>query len=378
MLLWFDTVSILEVVSFASRQTITRMPGSQLSKLLHVQVPVTHNYTKRNRGKLYFENRRRLHGQNAYEKTDLQLTSLLCNLIPVMSFEKDPSPEPQPRAQKSQADIDAFFARIDVLRAENEAQGRALVRSWMTPETRTKYDLLQKRSAADLEAEDLRLFKPQPSYLGVGAVVPADFLASESQSGDKRLRQKLLPSRELKASKRRSEEEKEASRKRAKGRESSEEEEGRSALGKKKRKVEKNTERPPSAVNPLITNGLLQTGEQGRESSDIAAIDLAADNDGQHDQDDGDLGDGETKRRKKKRKKSRHQSLAEDGVDGGIEETTRGGPAAIKDAARVPKSPSDLVMAQIDETKVNVKSKEDRKAEKKARKEERRRLKAQA
>ena len=306
-----------------------------------------------------------------------------------MAPENIPSPEEQPPSQASQADIDAFFAKIDVLRVQNEARGRALVRSWMTPETRQSYDAIQQRTKEEIDTEDARMFNPQPLYLGVGAEASADFLASQSQSGDRKLRQKLLPSATLTASKKRSEEEKEGSKKRALGREYSDDEEGRSALGgKKQRKAERETNCKPSPVHPIVTLAVpvIDNSEQKSTGESMLKI-IAKTIDHLLGPVDGNILEGEKKEKekKKKNKKKRKRLTNEPSADAfGVEVRQQNAITDIVIEKNEHSANEDTANSEISNTaaahggmpEYTHRSKEQRKADKKARKQERRRLKA--
>jgi hypothetical protein len=141
----------------------------------------------------------------------------------------------QSNSMKTQAELDTFFAHIDLLRAENEAQGKELVRKWATPDVQARLDSSESRTQEAVDLEDSRLFQPQPLYLGVGAAIPPDFLANEAPSGTRALRKKFFPATTLKASKARDAEEKAASAKRGLKHNSSDDEEGRSGVGRTKK-----------------------------------------------------------------------------------------------------------------------------------------------
>ncbi|KAK0122183.1 hypothetical protein ONS95_010441 [Cadophora gregata] len=130
-------------------------------------------------------------------------------------------------AKSSQDELAVISNRLAIAMAKREA----LVKSWTASSSRTEPEKTQE----ELDAEDAALFQSAPPYLGVGAAIPAHFLANESERGKKALRAKLLTTKGLKASKARDVEEKAASAKRAMREESSDEEEGRSSLGRAKK-----------------------------------------------------------------------------------------------------------------------------------------------
>ena len=132
-------------------------------------------------------------------------------------------------AQASKEALDVISNRISLALAKHDN----LVRSWTAASGRPKQ---REKTQEELEAEDATLFQKRPTYLGVGAPIPSHFLVSDAERNNKSLRAKFFPTKGLKGSKPRDEEEKAASAKRAKVEESSDEEEGRSALGKAKKR----------------------------------------------------------------------------------------------------------------------------------------------
>lgn len=151
----------------------------------------------------------------------------------------------------SKEELDAFFARLDVARAETEA----VVDSWLI---KAGHTIPPKKSQAQIDAEDAALFREGPPNLGLGAPIPSWWIVSEAQqNNNKSLRAKFFPTKGLKASKARDTEEKAASAKRGLTVESSDEEEGRSGLGRaKKLKIGKRSE-PADAVLKSDQSGTL-------------------------------------------------------------------------------------------------------------------------
>jgi hypothetical protein len=141
-------------------------------------------------------------------------------------------------AQASKEALDVISNRISIALAKHDN----LVKSWTALSGRSE---AWEQSQEELEAEDAALFRKQPSYLGVGAPIPSHFLVSDAERNNKSLRAKFFPTKGLKGSKLRDEEEKAASAKRGLVNESSDEEGGRSSLGKAKKR--KRTDIPKEA-----------------------------------------------------------------------------------------------------------------------------------
>jgi hypothetical protein len=139
-------------------------------------------------------------------------------------------------AKPAQEALDVISNRISLALAKHDN----LVKSWTAASSRPKK---HEKTQEELEAEDAALFQKTPTYLGVGAPIPSHFLVSDAERNNKTLRAKFFPTKGLKGSKPRDEEEKAASAKRAKVEDSSDEEEGRSSLGKAK-KQKKSTDLP--------------------------------------------------------------------------------------------------------------------------------------
>lgn len=139
------------------------------------------------------------------------------------------APEEGPKPKKvSKEEFDVISNRLAVALAKRES----LIKSWTASSSRPAR---ATRTQEELDTEDAVLFRNQPAYLGVGAVIPAHFLISDAQQNNKSLRQKLYSGKGLKASKARDAEEKAVSAKRAMRDEDSDEEQGRSALGRAKK-----------------------------------------------------------------------------------------------------------------------------------------------
>lgn len=155
-------------------------------------------------------------------------------------------------AQASKEALDVISNRISLALAKHDN----LVKSWTAASGRPKQ---REKTQEELEAEDAALFQKRPTYLGVGAPIPSHFLVSDAERNNKTLRAKFFPTKGLKGSKPRDEEEKAASAKRAKVEESSDEEEGRSALGKAKKR--KRTTDLPTRVAHVEEKSTVKGGD---------------------------------------------------------------------------------------------------------------------
>lgn len=153
----------------------------------------------------------------------------------------------------AQEALDVISNRISLALAKHDN----LVKSWTAASSRPKK---REKTQEELEAEDAALFQKTPTYLGVGAPIPSQFLVSDAERNNKSLRAKFFPTKGLKGSKPRDEEEKAASAKRAKVENSSDEEEGRSSLGKAK-KQKKSTDLPSRRVQ-LEKNATVKSGHR--------------------------------------------------------------------------------------------------------------------
>lgn len=159
---------------------------------------------------------------------------------------------PGESAKPAQEALDVISNRISLALAKHDN----LVKSWTAASGRPNK---REKTQEELAAEDAALFKKTPTYLGVGAPVPSHFLISDAERNNKSLRAKFFPTKGLKGSKPRDNEEKAASAKRAKVEESSDEEGGRSSLGKAKKR--KKTTDAPSQATEIDQKRSLQSGD---------------------------------------------------------------------------------------------------------------------
>ncbi|KAK2624299.1 hypothetical protein QTJ16_006249 [Diplocarpon rosae] len=130
-------------------------------------------------------------------------------------------------AQAAKEDPAVVLNRLAVAMAKREA----MISSWETSSSRSK----PRKTQEELDAEDAILFRNEPPHLGVGAPLPAEFLACETERSSKALRAKIFPAKGLIASKARDAREKATSAKQGMRVESSDEGEGRSSLGRAKK-----------------------------------------------------------------------------------------------------------------------------------------------
>lgn len=158
-------------------------------------------------------------------------------------------------AKASQEALAVISNRLAIAMAKREA----LVKSWTASSSRP---LPPTKTQAELDAEDAALFRNEPPHLGVGAPIPAHFLVSEAERGNKSLRAKFFPTKGLKASKARDAEEKAASVKRAKREESSDEEEGRSSLGRAKKLNSRKVEAVKQSAKEVLSDA--ESEDRGR------------------------------------------------------------------------------------------------------------------
>lgn len=161
-------------------------------------------------------------------------------------------------AQASKEALDVISNRISLALAKHDD----LVKSWTALSGRSE---AWEQSQEELDAEDAALFRKQPSYLGVGAPIPSHFLVSDAERNNKSLRAKFFPTKGLKGSKPRDEEEKAASAKRGLVNESSDEEGGRSSLGKAKKR--KRTDIPKEAEVEDKPTAKVEQGLAARKKS---------------------------------------------------------------------------------------------------------------
>ncbi|RKF83879.1 hypothetical protein GcM3_006022 [Golovinomyces cichoracearum] len=141
-------------------------------------------------------------------------------------------PEDTTRPKKSSKEkYDVISNKIGVLLSQRES----LVRSW--------YSVPPAQIQEEFDADDAVLLCNQPGHLGIGASIPSNFLVSEAERSKKKLRLKLLESKNLVARKTKDTDNKVTPLKNISRDDSSDEELGRSSLGRsKKQKLSRSAE----------------------------------------------------------------------------------------------------------------------------------------
>lgn len=195
----------------------------------------------------------------------------------------------------SKEQYDIITNKIAVAIARHEA----VVKGWVANSARSQEP---RKTQEQLEAEDAELFRPQPLRLGIGHPIPAHFLKTDAETGNKDLRAKIFPSKTLKASKARDADEKAASTKRGMREQSSDEEEGRSGLGRaKKQKTKVVPETPNKAKEKPALNS--------RDSKEDTQVD------GENMAKVADLAGGKNLEWNQESNKSENGQAAEDGTE---------------------------------------------------------------
>ncbi|KAB8292134.1 hypothetical protein EYC80_007877 [Monilinia laxa] len=201
-------------------------------------------------------------------------------------------------------EFNAKMNRIQMVLAKREAIAENILAKYPTERHR--------KTQEEIDAEDALWF-PTPVGNQPLNTDPAfaKFLRPVAERNQKTLRDKMLPSRELRASKARDAEEKAASAKRAMVA-SSDEDEGRTALGKaKKLKTKHNKINGGDDDKPLINKALLaqnQAAEEGKELVNKALLLQLEDADESTEV-------TSKKSKKKKRKKSKQKNTLAEGDD---------------------------------------------------------------
>lgn len=210
--------------------------------------------------------------------------------------------EPPPPKKETWEEFNAKMNRIQMALAKREAIAENILAKYPTDRRR--------KTQEEIDAEDALWF---PTTFAGNQPLNTDpafakFLKPAAERGQKTLRDKMLPSKELRASKARDSEEKAASAKRAIA-VSSDEDEGRTALGKAKKLKTKHTKSNGGEdEKPLINKALLaqMQAEDGKELVNKALLLQLEDADESTEI-------PSKKSKKKKRKKSKQKNaLAED------------------------------------------------------------------
>jgi hypothetical protein len=240
-------------------------------------------------------------------------------------FSNEDQPELAPYKKETWEEFNAKMNRIQMALAKREAIAEKILAKYPTERRR--------KTQEEIDADDAYWFGPPgPGNQSIDED-PAfqKFLKPAEERNKKLLRDRILPSKELKPSKARDAEEKAASAKRALAAESSDEEEGRSGLGKaKKMKTahgKTNDVENDKAAKPLINKALLAESEpaQGKELINKALL-------AQQPQEDGDAEGAEvtSKKSKKKKKKSKQKNTPAGDGETEINEAEENGENADK------------------------------------------------
>ncbi|KAM3074890.1 hypothetical protein ACMFMG_008303 [Clarireedia jacksonii] len=218
-------------------------------------------------------------------------------------FSNEDQPELAPYKKETWEEFNAKMNRIQMALAKREAIAEKILAKYPTDRRR--------KTQEEIDADDAYWFGAPGSGNQSIEEDPAfqKFLKPAEERNKKSLRDKILPAKELKASKARDAEEKAASAKRALAAESSDEEEGRSGLGRaKKMKMAHGTTTDVEnnkAAKPLINKALLAANEPAQGNEVINKALLA-----QQPQEDGDAEGAEvtSKKSKKKKKKAKQKN----------------------------------------------------------------------
>ncbi|PQE24070.1 hypothetical protein CJF31_00002271 [Rutstroemia sp. NJR-2017a BVV2] len=226
-------------------------------------------------------------------------------------FSNEDQPELAPYKKETWEEFNAKMNRIQMALAKREAIAEKILAKYPTER--------QRKTQEEIDADDAYWFGPPgPGNQSIDED-PAfqKFLKPVEERNKKSLRDRILPAKELKASKARDAEEKAASAKRALAAESSDEEEGRSGLGKaKKMKMvhASGKTNDDKAAKPLINKALLAASEPapGKELINKALL-------AQQAQEDGDAEGAEVTSKKSKKKKNKSKQKNTPAGDDGTE-----------------------------------------------------------
>lgn len=221
----------------------------------------------------------------------------------MVKFADDQSEQPPPK-KETWEEFNAKMNRIQMALAKREAIAENILAKYPTDRRR--------KTQEEIDAEDALWF-PTPAGNQPLNTDPAfaKFLKPAAERSQKTLRDKMLPSKELRASKARDAEEKAASAKRAMAAASSDEDEGRTGLGKaKKLKTKHNRTNGGEDDKPLINKALLaQThAEEGKELINKALLLQLEDAD-----ESTEITSKKSKKKKRKKSKQKNALAEEDG-----------------------------------------------------------------
>ncbi|KAK6596906.1 hypothetical protein H4I96_09558 [Botrytis cinerea] len=201
--------------------------------------------------------------------------------------------------------------RIQMALAKREAIAENILAKYPTERRR--------KTQEEIDAEDALWF-PTPAGNQPLNTDPAfaKYLKPAAERNQKTLRDKMLPSKELRASKSRDAEEKAASAKRALADASSDEDEGRTALGKaKKLKTKHNKTNGGEDDKPLINKALLAQNqvEEGKELVNKALLLHLEDAD-----ESTEVTSKKSKKKKRKKSKQKNALAEEDNEQSNLED----------------------------------------------------------
>ncbi|KAI9650979.1 hypothetical protein NHQ30_001016 [Ciborinia camelliae] len=220
----------------------------------------------------------------------------------MVKFADDQSEQPPPK-KETWEEFNAKMNRIQMALAKREAIAENILAQYPTDRRR--------KTQEEIDAEDALWF-PTPAAGNQSLNTDpafAKFLKPAAERSQKTLRDKMLPSKELRVSKARDAEEKAASAKRAMAAASSDEDEGRTGLGKaKKLKTKHNKTNGGEDDKPLINKALLaqNQAEEGKELVNKALL-LQLE-----DADESTEVTSKKSKKKKRRKSKQKNALAEE------------------------------------------------------------------
>ncbi|KAF7854747.1 hypothetical protein EAF04_010315 [Stromatinia cepivora] len=246
----------------------------------------------------------------------------------MVKFADDQS-EQRPPKKETWEEFNAKMNRIQMALAKREAIAENILAKYPTDRRR--------KTQEEIDAEDALWFPTSAGNQPLN-IDPAfaKFLKPAAERSQKTLRDKMLPSKELRASKARDAEEKAASAKRAMAAASSDEDEGRTALGKaKKLKTKHNRTNGGEDGKPLINKALLaqNQAEEGKELVNKALLLQLEDAD-----ESTEITSKKSKKKKRKKSKQKNALAEEDDEQSNVEN----------------KSPEALDQMDVDEEDFNL------------------------
>jgi len=225
-------------------------------------------------------------------------------------FADDQTEAPPPK-KETWEEFNAKMNRIQMALAKREAIAENILAKYPTERRR--------KTQEEIDAEDALWFPTPAGNLPLNTDPAfAKYLKPAAERNQKTLRDKMLPSKELRASKSRDAEEKAASAKRALADASSDEDEGRTALGKaKKLKTKHNKTNGGEDDKPLINKALLAQNqvEEGKELVNKALLLHLEDAD-----ESTEVTSKKSKKKKRKKSKQKNALAEEDNEQSNLED----------------------------------------------------------